>query len=350
MSSDSTATTDIAGPEPPKKKVKHASVEPSSGPITVRTRDHKYYFEDGNIILLVEDTLFNVHRSLLAQDSSIFGSTFSLPVSQTTSSDLEGSSDDSPFLLPGESAENFRLLLMALYGLPGDILKLFSLDGKFNELVEIALISNKYAFKDIETAAVNLLTGKLQVAKYPLDFDFLPLLHYAAISNKTVLREETLKVVRGLILKGTIDFIHVICFTEGRSDKFWRSLRGLAIYYYVVKGPTRWSRDSYRDRLPKPTGILLHISYSTLVDMRESGISWDHTCGDTARCVPGWLNWLQTFGRGHVGPAAFVSWVRYTFAGQAPSKPCWAAAKSRYEAQASALEAGSLEFFEKLQW
>jgi len=291
----------------------------------------------------------------LAQDSSIFESTFSLPDhSETTSSGPEGTCDENPFILHGETAQRFRLLLLALYGLPSEIIKLFSPDGDFLQLVDIASISHKYSFKDIEAVTVALLTAKLQKSQHPIGFDFLPLLDYAVISDKISLRDETLKIVRELVVKDDIDFIRVICFAEGRNDKCWKSLLGLALYYYVVKGPVRWNLNRYRDHLPKSTGILLHISYATLADMRESGVPWEHTCGNAVQCALDWLKFLGVVTRSYSfssGPADFVSWVRTVVQNHSSSyTPCQKVAMSRYQAEASALESGSWEFFEKLQW
>ena len=41
--------------------------------------DERYYFSDGNIVILAETTLFRVHRSVLAMYSEVFKDMFTLP-------------------------------------------------------------------------------------------------------------------------------------------------------------------------------------------------------------------------------------------------------------------------------
>ncbi|KDQ17869.1 hypothetical protein BOTBODRAFT_52707 [Botryobasidium botryosum FD-172 SS1] len=345
-----------------------AALSHETEPLDPVIRDHRYYFHDGNIILLVEATLFKVHRSILAQDSSIFESTFTLPppdLSQTASPSPEGTSDENPFILHGETPERFRLLLSALYGLPREIFHLFGPYGDFRQLVDIASIAHKYSFEDIEAWSASLLTKRLQRSQYPADFDFLPFLDYAIISSKDTLQNETLRILRALILEDKIDFIHIISHAEKRTHKSWRALLGLAFYHYIIKGAARWDLDRYRDRLPRSMGILLNTSFATLVDMRQSTIPWDHVCGDAAECESRWSRTLrddtspwygdvQSYDEGYDDiqrnlPADFAGWVRRTIS---PGEwdDCQSIAASRHRKLANDLEAGSWEFFEKLQW
>lgn len=108
--------------------------------IPIPSRDATYYIPDGNTVLLVESTLFKVrispkipgssysflqvHRSTLTKDTSTFDSMFSLDSdlrSNSSSSSVtigpEGESDDNPIRLQGDTADEFRALLWALYSL-----------------------------------------------------------------------------------------------------------------------------------------------------------------------------------------------------------------------------------------
>ena len=111
--------------------------------IPIPTRDSMYYYADGNTVLLVENTLFKVtsssrcinstvpkmisqvHRSALTKEKSTFESMFSLDsdLRSSTSSNSgvtvgpEGESDDNPIRLQGDTADEFRSLLWALYAL-----------------------------------------------------------------------------------------------------------------------------------------------------------------------------------------------------------------------------------------
>lgn len=96
-------------------------------------RDDKYYMSDGSCIIRIEDTLFNVryylsgraytdseaaygqvHRTLLARDSSSFSILFTLPQGDYA---LDGSSDEHPVILRGDTVEEFRSFLWAMYAL-----------------------------------------------------------------------------------------------------------------------------------------------------------------------------------------------------------------------------------------
>ena len=109
--------------------------------LSIPTRDADYYISDGNTVLLVENILFKVrpslqissrtnsdtetgnqvHRSTLTKDKSTFDTMFSLPSDSSSDSSMtvgpEGESDDNPIRLQGDTAEEFRALLWALYAL-----------------------------------------------------------------------------------------------------------------------------------------------------------------------------------------------------------------------------------------
>ncbi|KDQ17856.1 hypothetical protein BOTBODRAFT_171570 [Botryobasidium botryosum FD-172 SS1] len=145
-------------------------------------RHPEYYFHDGSVIILVEDTLFKVHRSMLVKDSSIFGSMFSLPPPESNGKQFEGQSDDNPLVLQGETAVRFERLLWSLYALPCDFGPLYKPQGDLNLIIDIASVSHKYNFQRLETWAANLLTTKIQRKQYPSNIDFLPILDYAILT------------------------------------------------------------------------------------------------------------------------------------------------------------------------
>ncbi|KAK0202060.1 hypothetical protein DFS33DRAFT_1351755 [Desarmillaria ectypa] len=114
-------------------------------------RDEAFYFEDGSCILLVEDVLFNVHRTMLSKDGSSFKTMFTLPQGSKAA---EGTSDDNPISLMGDSAKEFRNFLEALYALPPEMRALAT---DVSKLIDIARISNKYSFKSLETWALDAI-------------------------------------------------------------------------------------------------------------------------------------------------------------------------------------------------
>jgi hypothetical protein len=79
-----------SGPENHSSQTQAGSVrqENSLGVLEGRsqwTRHGRYYFEDGNVVLLAESTLFRVHRSVMALHSEIFEDMFSMPQPATVS-------------------------------------------------------------------------------------------------------------------------------------------------------------------------------------------------------------------------------------------------------------------------
>ncbi|KDQ55735.1 hypothetical protein JAAARDRAFT_48606 [Jaapia argillacea MUCL 33604] len=84
-----------------------------------RVRHEKFYFPDGNLVLLVENKLYNIYRYILQRESVCFASTLGLPQDPSLS---EGGSDDQPLPLPDILCEEFDAFLSVLY--PPDISKL----------------------------------------------------------------------------------------------------------------------------------------------------------------------------------------------------------------------------------
>ncbi|KAF9046128.1 hypothetical protein BJ165DRAFT_1345221 [Panaeolus papilionaceus] len=117
-------------------------------------RDDEFYYEDGSCIILVEDVLFNVHRSMLSRDSSSFKTMFSLPQGQNT---VEGYSDRNPIMLVGDTPEEFKHFLWALYALPPELALVTSSDANITLLIDIGRVSNKYSFKSLETWALDAI-------------------------------------------------------------------------------------------------------------------------------------------------------------------------------------------------
>lgn len=79
-------------------------------------RHDEYYFEDGSVVLLVEDTLFRVHRYYFTRESQIFADMFSLPTGgMPTSGTMEGKSDSLPIEIPGVTKLEMESFLGFVY-------------------------------------------------------------------------------------------------------------------------------------------------------------------------------------------------------------------------------------------
>lgn len=90
---------------PPKKRQRRNSNEDQ------RTRS-QYWFEDGNVVLQAENTLFRVHQSILSRHSQIFKDTFAMP--QDPSQENE-SVEDCPVVPLADSAEDLGNIISLLY-------------------------------------------------------------------------------------------------------------------------------------------------------------------------------------------------------------------------------------------
>ncbi|OJA09328.1 hypothetical protein AZE42_05459 [Rhizopogon vesiculosus] len=133
--------------------------------LSIPHHDPTYYIPDGNTVLLVENTLFRVHRSTLTKDKSTFDSMFSLDSdlrSSTSTSSVtagpEGESDDNPIRLQGDTAQEFRALLWALYALPHELTLALTPKANTSQLFNLARITHKYEFRSIEAWALGALT------------------------------------------------------------------------------------------------------------------------------------------------------------------------------------------------
>ncbi|KAJ7143521.1 hypothetical protein C8R43DRAFT_1014472 [Mycena crocata] len=116
--------------------------------------DDTYYLEDGSCIILVQNTLFNVHRTILSKDNSSFSTMFTLPQGEN---EIEGRSDDNPIILTGDTVAEFRHFLWALYALPPELRVIHSSDADLTQLMDIARIANKYSFKTLETWSLDAI-------------------------------------------------------------------------------------------------------------------------------------------------------------------------------------------------
>ncbi|EPT02416.1 hypothetical protein FOMPIDRAFT_1118244 [Fomitopsis schrenkii] len=74
-------------------------------------RHERFYFDDGNVVFRVEDTLFNVHRYFFKRDSLVFRDMLSSPSAVPG----EGLSETDPIVLEGVRSADFANLLSCFY-------------------------------------------------------------------------------------------------------------------------------------------------------------------------------------------------------------------------------------------
>ncbi|KZP03813.1 hypothetical protein FIBSPDRAFT_941334 [Athelia psychrophila] len=110
------------------------------------TRHLKYYFTDGNVVFLVEDVLYNVHRYFFERDSTHFRSIIE---------SIQGSDEQNPIALPDVSCSDFDEFLAILY--PTD----FRRPAKKTtaQWTSILHLAAKWGFESIQLLAIDNLTA-----------------------------------------------------------------------------------------------------------------------------------------------------------------------------------------------
>ncbi|KZP06388.1 hypothetical protein FIBSPDRAFT_689712, partial [Athelia psychrophila] len=69
-------------------------------------RHSQYYFNDGNVVFLIEEVLYNVHRYFFERDSAHFR-----PILES----VQGVDEKNPIVLPDVSCSDFEEFLAILY-------------------------------------------------------------------------------------------------------------------------------------------------------------------------------------------------------------------------------------------
>ena len=76
-------------------------------------KDAELWFEDGNVVVVAQQTAFRVHKSLLSRHSKTFGEVFTLP--QSPDPGAIETMDGCPVVRIPDSSHDFKHLLHALY-------------------------------------------------------------------------------------------------------------------------------------------------------------------------------------------------------------------------------------------
>ncbi|KAI0685619.1 hypothetical protein BC835DRAFT_1383097 [Cytidiella melzeri] len=176
LSDDTDASQHSAGGDPPRKRLRtqaSASTSHRNGTQACKMnlakiggtsseaasqpdRDDRFYLPAGDCLILVENTLFKVHRFILSRDSSAFEHMFSVSDQFMMEEGIDGV-DQPHTTLYGESVEKFRLLLSILYALPAEIAHFSTSDADVPTLLTIAEMTNKYSFATTASWAIESL-------------------------------------------------------------------------------------------------------------------------------------------------------------------------------------------------
>jgi len=130
-----------------------SSREPSpSGNRASRRHSAEFYFDDGNVVFLVERTLYKIHKSVLSRHSPFFRNLFGLPAPDDKQPD--GSSDEVPLHLPHILQDQFDAFLSTVYPSWRPV------THSTEALINILCLATKWEFATTRSYAIELLTSR----------------------------------------------------------------------------------------------------------------------------------------------------------------------------------------------
>ncbi|KAF9483576.1 hypothetical protein BDN70DRAFT_851402 [Pholiota conissans] len=279
------------------------------------SRDKQYYFPEGNVVLLVSPMLFKVHRHILARDGSIFENMFTLdgiagnvPGSpENSNSQLnvfqqDGSDDESPIVLQGDTPSDFRCLLQCLYALPQDIAHWMSFGANSSDLgllTSVLMMAHKYHFVTTESWASRTLLEHIH--DLPPSGRILSehmLVRISEVATKSS-DEALLAVVRTRWRRLIAENRHLgpaLTTTELVGP---RSLQGLAYLAVLLQGRSFWNAEpsltrEHRIRLLSGFHNLTHFCAA----LPDTPPPFAHRagCADARKCEESWARiWRGVF-------------------------------------------------------
>lgn len=168
--------------------------------------------------------------------------------SSSSSIGPEGESDDNPIRLQGDSAEEFRALLWALYALPHELMVALTPNANPLQLFHLSRITHKYQFRSIETWALNALTA-CYTRSLSSSFDsqnpnLAQLTELAALCEQKELLDACINRWKRLLGEGKD-----VSLAINVSEKLGlRGLMGLAYHRMLLKGQDVWEQDEMLSR------------------------------------------------------------------------------------------------------
>ncbi|KZP15344.1 hypothetical protein FIBSPDRAFT_867251 [Athelia psychrophila] len=123
--------------------VAEAPVDQTNEPDPNKSRHPQYYFEDGNVVFRIEDTLYNVHRYFFARDSTHFRAI------------LQDADASYPCVMSDVSCADFDEFLAILY--PTDFRR--PTEKTTAQWTSILHLAAKWGFENIKLLAIDSLTA-----------------------------------------------------------------------------------------------------------------------------------------------------------------------------------------------
>ncbi|KZP08362.1 hypothetical protein FIBSPDRAFT_703036, partial [Athelia psychrophila] len=109
-------------------------------------RHSRYYFKDGNVVFLIEDVLYNVHRYFFERDSTHFRSILE---------SVKGADEQNPIVLLDVSCSDFDEFLAILY--PTDFRR--PTEKTTAQWTSVLHLAAKWGFESIQLLAIDNLTA-----------------------------------------------------------------------------------------------------------------------------------------------------------------------------------------------
>jgi hypothetical protein len=288
----------------------HAFLRDSMLQLSIPTRDAAYYIPDGNTVLLVGNTLFRVHRSTLVRDRSAFESMFSLApdaAAETSITSTEGETDDNPIRLQGDTADEFRALLWALYPSPHELTAALTPNADVARLFALARIAHKYQFSSLSTWALAALHTYYT---RPGAFETLPssptpngpnqaptladITELAALCEHAELLAATTARWRRQLADGR-DVALALTLAERLA---LRPLLGIAYHAMLLKGREYWDADPHLTRSQRIRLLSGHYALGKLYDELPNNappLTHSARCSSQPKCNKAWaMLWRAT--------------------------------------------------------
>ncbi|KJA14502.1 hypothetical protein HYPSUDRAFT_49138 [Hypholoma sublateritium FD-334 SS-4] len=259
---------------------------------------------DGDVTILVSDTIFKVHRHIISRDGSTFADMFSSDLQdfEDDAFQQEGCTDEKPIQLQGDNVDEFRDLLWCLYALPQEISTSMSPQADIIKVANVLRMTHKYHFITTECWATTTITKYLQhQLPFPLPTDALVRIsEVAVLCGDASLLEVIRRKWRGLI--GENEQLALALTTTERLGL--RDLQGLAYQAMLLQGRHVWEKEKLltRDqRIRLLSGYHNISTYSTKIKDEPPLFEHLNGCPEVSSCQDDWeslwsdVNTLQAY-------------------------------------------------------
>ncbi|KZV85943.1 hypothetical protein EXIGLDRAFT_841118 [Exidia glandulosa HHB12029] len=262
------------------------------------SHDLHFYKPDGNVVLQAEQTLFRVHRSFLADLSPVLKDMLELPLSDELS--VEGLEDAHPIVLAGDTAEEVRSLLWAIYSRPDEIAS-FRDEAPMNaqciRFLQIMRLTHKYDCSKLMGWAFNIVRSKTRPNGFYKDFtaslttiDCIVQLHPLGIRGFTNWAEPLIRHTVGN--KNTVHIAVIRLLSSVR----WPWLEKYLYYRLLCLGTASWKALTLTDEERMRLLAGYHNLRELWAKLSTERLDIKHNCAAAARvqCMASCLDlWLE---------------------------------------------------------